>query len=110
MEITTRMQGDVTIVGVVGNLDSKSSPEAQRALDAILAGGGRKIAVDFTALDYISSAGLRVMLSVAKKLGSTGGALRTFGLNATVREVFDISGFSRILAVFPSEAEALEGF
>lgn len=110
MEITTRTQGDVTLVALAGSLDSKTSPEAQQALDAILAGGGRKIAVDFTALDYVSSAGLRVMLGVAKKLGATGGALRTFGLNATVREVFDISGFSKILAVFPSEAEALKGF
>jgi anti-anti-sigma factor len=110
MEITTRRQDDVTIVAVAGNLDSMTSPEAQQALDAILAAGGRKIAVDFTALDYISSAGLRVLLGAAKRLSAAGGALRTFGLNDTVREVFDISGFSTILAVFPSEAEARKGF
>lgn len=110
MEITTRTQDDVTIVALAGSLDSITSPEAQKTLDAILAGGGRKIAVDFTALDYISSAGLRVLLGAAKKLSSTGGALRTFGLNDTVREVFDISGFSKILAVFAGEAEARTGF
>ncbi len=110
MEITTRTQDDVTIVALAGNLDSVTSPEAQQALDTILAGGGRKIALDFTALDYISSAGLRVLLGAAKRLGAAGGALRTFGLNATVREVFDISGFSTILAVFPDETEARKGF
>jgi len=110
MEITTRTQGETTIIALVGSLDSKTSPEAQHALDAILAGGGRKIAVDFGALDYISSAGLRVMLGTAKQLNAKGGKLRTFGLNQTVREVFDISGFSKILAVFPNEAEALQGF
>ncbi|MEX2179670.1 MAG: anti-sigma factor antagonist [Gemmatimonadaceae bacterium] len=110
MEITTRMEGDVTIVAIAGSLDSMTSPEAQQALDAILAGGGKKIAVDFTALDYISSAGLRVLLGLAKQLRATGGALRTFGLNATAREVFDISGFSTILPVFPGEAEARKGF
>ena len=71
MEITTRTQDDVTIVALAGSLDSITSPEAQKTLDAILAGGGRKIAVDFTALDYISSAGLRVLLGAAKKLSST---------------------------------------
>lgn len=110
MKIMTRTQDDVIIVAVAGNLDSITSPEAQQALDATLAAGGRKIAMDFTALDYISSAGLRVLLGAAKRLSATGGALRAFGLNRTVGEVFDISGFSKILAVFPSEAEALKGF
>ncbi len=110
MEITTRANGDVTIVAIAGNLDSASSPEAQQALDAILAGGARKLAVDFSRLDYISSAGLRVLLGAAKKVGAAGGALRLFGLNETVREVFDVSGFSTILAVFPGEPEACAGF
>lgn len=110
MDITTRMQGDVTLVAIAGNLDSNTSPQAQQALDAILASGGKKVAVDCTALDYISSAGLRVLLGTVKKLNATGGGLRLFGLNATVKEVFDISGFSTILSVFPAEAGALSGF
>ena len=66
--------------------------------------------MDFSSLNYISSAGLRVLLGIAKKVGAKGGGLRTFGLNQTVREVFDISGFSTILPVFPSESDALNGF
>jgi anti-anti-sigma factor len=110
MEISTRTQGDVTIVAIKGSLDSVTSPQAQQALDGVIAGGGSKIAVDFTTLDYISSAGLRVMLGTAKQLKAKNGALRTFGLNQTVKEVFDISGFSTILAVFASEADAMGGF
>lgn len=110
MEITTRSAQGATIVAIAGNLDSNTSPQAQQALDAILTGGGKRIAIDFSALDYISSAGLRVMLGTAKKLTATGGALRTFGLNDSVKEVFDISGFSTILSVFPTEADALRGF
>jgi serine/threonine-protein kinase RsbW len=110
MNITTRTQGDVTLVQVAGNLDSNTSPQAQQALDASLAAGARKVAIDCTALDYISSAGLRVLLGTAKKLSAAGGALRMFGLNDTVREVFDISGFSKILAVHPDEGGALTGF
>jgi anti-anti-sigma factor len=109
MEITTRKQGDASIVALVGRLDSATAPNAQQALEQIVSDGARKLAVDFSKLDYISSAGLRVLLGIAKKLKTTNGALRTFGLNETVREVFDISGFSTILTVFPSEAEALNG-
>ncbi len=110
MDITTRTQRDVTLVALAGNLDSNTSPQAQQALDGILAGGGKKMVVDFTALDYVSSAGLRVLLGTAKRLSAAGGALHLFGLNDTVREVFDISGFSTILAVFATEADALKGF
>jgi serine/threonine-protein kinase RsbW len=109
MEINTRTHNDVTVVAFTGNLDSNTSPQAQQALDGILASGGRRLALDFTALDYISSAGLRVLLGTAKRLSGAGGALRLFGLNETVREVFQISGFSTILAVFATEADALKG-
>jgi anti-anti-sigma factor len=109
MEVTSRTQQDITIIALAGNLDSNTSPQAQAAIDAILAGGGKKVVVDFTALDYISSAGLRVLLGAAKKLQGSSGALRLFGLNDTVREVFEISGFSKILAVKGSEGEALAG-
>lgn len=108
MNVTARVQNGVTLVAFVGSLDSNTSPEAQQAVDGVLAGGARKVVIDCTALDYISSAGLRVLLGAAKRLGGAG-ALRLFGLNQTVREVFDISGFSKILAVFSTEAEALRG-
>ena len=106
MQISTRTINDVHIVAIAGNLDSSTSPEAQKALDAVLA-GARTVAIDFTDLDYISSAGLRVLLGAAKQLRASGGTLRMFGLNPSVREVFEISGFSTILPVYPSQAEAL---
>jgi anti-anti-sigma factor len=109
MEITTRTERDVTVVVLVGHLDSNTSPEAQAALDAILAGGVAKVVIDFRALDYISSAGLRVLLGTAKRLNQERGALRLFGLNETVREVFEISGFATILTVVDTEANALRG-
>lgn len=108
MDITTRTQNDITIVAFAGSLDSATAPQAQQALDGILASGSRKIVIDFTGVDYVSSAGLRVLLGTAKRLGGGAGALRLFGLNDTVGEVFRISGFSTILAVCATEAEALE--
>lgn len=110
MNISLRESDGVTVVQIVGNLDTNTAPEAQERLDDLATRGVAKVLVDFAELDYISSAGLRVLLATAKKLRGTGGNLRLCGLNETVAEVFEISGFSTIFAVFPSEAEALEGF
>ena len=106
MQISTRTHNDVHIVAISGSLDSTTSPEAQKSLTTVLA-SAKKVLLDFTQLDYISSAGLRVLLGAAKQLRASGGTLGMFGLNQSVREVFDISGFSTILAVYQSEAEAL---
>ncbi len=106
MQISTRTSNDIHIVAIAGSMDSTTSPEAQKGLDDVVA-GAKKVVLDFTALDYISSAGLRVLLGAAKKLKASGGTLRIFGVNQSVKEVFDISGFSTILSVYPSEAEAI---
>ena len=66
--------------------------------------------MNFEKLDYISSAGLRVLLAAAKQLKGIDGELRICSLNEVVREVFDISGFTTIFKVFGSESEALDGF
>ena len=106
MQIFTRTSNDIHIVAIAGSLDSTTSPEAQKSLTAMLA-GAKKVALDFSELDYISSAGLRVLLGAAKQLRASGGKLGMFGLNQSVREVFEISGFSTILSIYQSEAEAL---
>jgi anti-sigma B factor antagonist len=110
LEIHDRSAGEVTIVQFEGNLDTNTAPGAHAHFDALADGGQVRIVVDFEKLNYISSAGLRILLATAKKLKGVGGQLRMFGLNDTVQEVFEISGFSTIFAVFATEAEALEGF
>ncbi len=106
MQISTRTSNDIHIVAITGSLDSTTSPEAQKSLGAVVA-GARKVMLDFSQLDYISSAGLRVLLGAAKQLRGSGGTLGMFGLNQSVREVFEISGFSSILSIYQSEAEAV---
>jgi anti-anti-sigma factor len=106
MQISTRTTNDISIVAIAGSLDSSTSPEAQKSLAHVLT-SAKKVVLDFSALDYISSAGLRVLLGAAKQLRASGGTLGLFGLNPSVREVFEISGFSSILSVYPSESDAL---
>ena len=110
MNVTTQVIDSVTVVRIEGNLDTNTSPEAQEHFDGLLEKGASKILVDCEKVDYISSAGLRVLLGTVKGLTAAGGSLRISGLNESVHEVFEISGFSTILAVFATEAEALNGF
>ena len=110
MDIKTIQAGDVSILEVEGHLDTNTSPQAESSINAIIDGGATKLLINFAAVAYISSAGLRVLLSTAKKLKGAGGDLRICNLNATVEEVFDISGFSSILAVSSSQEEALASF
>ena len=109
MEIATSTEGDLARIAFTGHLDTNTSPQAQEAMDRLVAGRARTIVVDFTALEYISSAGLRVLLATVKRIERDGGTFHLFGLNDSVREVFEISGFSTILKVFGTEAEALRG-
>ena len=110
MKTTIQDSNEVKIVQFEGELETNTSHDAETCLNQLLDEGVKKILVDFEKLDYISSAGLRVLLATAQKLESGGGALKVCNLNETVQEVFDISGFSTILSVFKTESEALAGF
>ena len=110
MEISNRDAGEVKVVEIEGHLDSSTSPTAKQHLDELVGGGSNKILINFEKLIYISSAGLHVLLGTVKKLRANGGDLRLCSINQNAREVFEVSGFSSILSVHPSETEALEGF
>ena len=106
MEITTTEMEDVKVLAIQGHLDTNTSPDAESAISALIDSSAQKLLINFEELEYISSAGLRVLLATAKKLKASGGDLKICCLNETVQEVFDISGFSTILAVSASAALA----
>ena len=98
MAFELRPVGTVQVLRLSGRLDSASSPELERSLRDALAGG--RLVVDLSALDFISSAGLRVLLLAAKQLraATPPGRLVMAGVRGNVREVFEMSGF---LTLFP---------
>ena len=110
MEILVKTVKGVKVLAFQGNLDTQTSPDSERQLNQLIEDGETKFLVNLEKLDYISSAGLRVLLATAKKLKAIGGELRVCSLNEIVAEVFDISGFDLILTVLPNESEALEDF
>lgn len=110
MTITTETTASATIVSIEGQINSANATAMEAQVQAIIDGGARGLVFDFSALDYISSAGLRMVLVVAKRLKGEGGQLVLSGMQPHVREVFDISGFLAILNVEPTRAEALARF
>jgi anti-anti-sigma factor len=108
MNIKETKTDKATVLAVEGRVDSGTSAELEKKLIALIEIGGVKdIAMDFSAMDYISSAGLRVLLMAAKKAGKLGGKIVLAGLSANVKEVFDISGFSNIFSISASVEEAV---
>lgn len=110
MEIKITQENNVDIVSFTGELDTSTSSEAETRLKELRDNGSTKILLNFETLDFISSAGLRVLLANAQELKNAGGELRVCHLNADVKEVFDITGFSTLLNVFENKSDALEGF
>lgn len=88
-------------------LDSSTSPAFERELMAQIEQGATTVLLDFASVNYISSAGLRVILLAGKRLKASGGSLGLCGLNDDCREVFRISGFDALFPLHASVDEAL---
>jgi len=109
MDIQEQRQGEVIVLGPVGRLDSLNCREFESHLLSALNDSG-KVVVDCTALAYISSAGLRVLLVAAKQARATQSQLSLAALQDNPREVFDISGFSAIFSIHPTVEAAIASF
>ncbi|MEM9405604.1 MAG: STAS domain-containing protein [Acidobacteriota bacterium] len=108
MEIHQNKKADITVLEPAGRLDTNTSRPFEDRINEILGEGESKFVIDCRELEYVSSAGLRVLLMLARKLQGKGGALVLCSLSDSVREVLDISGFSRIFTIEASQAEALK--
>ena len=110
MDISAGKDGDILIVGLKGRLDANTSPALEERLVSLIDSGEKRFLVDFNELDYISSAGLRVLLMGAKRLKNLSGRIVLASLKDHIKEVFDIAGFSSVLTIYPSDKEAKASF
>lgn len=108
MEITSESIDGAAVARLSGSLDTGTAAAAEEALDALVKAGHTTIIVDLEATDFVSSAGLRILLATAKKV-KPDGELKLCNLNPSVLEVFEMSGFSTIFRVFDNEDAALAG-
>jgi anti-anti-sigma factor len=107
MEFAQEQAGGVLIVRLTGRLDSSAAPGAEQDFAGVLGGATPHLAIDLSKLEYISSAGLRVLLIVAKKVQQAQGKVALCGLTPNVREIFAISGFDAIFTIQPDAAAAI---
>lgn len=97
MTIEKVVNGATAKIIVVGRLDTQTAPELEKEIDGIIA-NLNELVFDMTGLEYVSSAGLRVILK-AQKIMNTKGSMKLIGVNDSVMEVFDITGFLDILTI-----------
>ena len=110
MEITEDKRGEILILKLKGRLDSLTSNKLEERFLALLDKEEKKVIVDFSQLDYISSSGLRVLLLSAKRLRGSNGKILLSSLKEHIKEIFEIAGFSSIFNIFQSQEDAINGF
>ncbi len=107
MEIQTRKVKAAVVVSMEGRMDAVTAPEFDKNMIDLLSKGEKTFIINLGKLDYISSAGLRSILALAKKLKEKEGKIVFAGMKGPVEEVFKISGFSSMFKIFDSEESAL---
>lgn len=106
MAIATQKEDVAFVMVLDGRLDAVTTPDFDGQADGILAQGEKRIIIDLKDLEYISSAGFRSMLMLAKKVQAVEGKLVLCGLNGLVQNVFEVSGFVDIFAIAGDREEA----
>lgn len=107
MEIAVRTEGKDAVVTVTGRLDSVTSAEFIAQFDAWLANAPSRLILDFTGVEYLSSAGLRAIQMLSRRCREAGSGFCLCGLAPFVKNVLSLSGFDRALTIHPTLADAL---
>ena len=109
MNISTERQGATLVALAEGRVDGANAVEFHEALESAISADDKGMVLDFENVSYISSAGLRVVLLVAKTLQKQGAKMAVCSLSDSIQEIFEISGFDKIIPVHGTRADALAG-
>lgn len=108
MNLTQEKLNDHLLLQVVGRLDTTQSDSFEKQIMEILDQGHEKIILDCKGLNYISSSGLRIFLIMQKKMMGAGGQFKICSLQPSIKEIFDMSGFTMIFSIYQDVDEALK--
>lgn len=112
MELSSQQLADVTFIHVKGRIDHKTAKDFENALkpylDTVITGESQKILLDLGGVDFMTSAGLRVLMIVAKTCDKHACDIVVADLQPIIEEIFKISRFDLILKIFPTVKSALE--
>jgi anti-sigma B factor antagonist len=110
MDIVELKEGAVNTFKLRGRLDSNTSQSFEKRLLEAISDGARSVIIDFKELDYISSAGLRVILKATKTIKRQDGKIMLCAMQDYVKEVFEIAGFDSFLPIVPTLEDAFKAF
>lgn len=107
MEMLERMEDGITVIEVVGRADSLTAPDLGEKLTALLSTPQQRVLIDFSRLDYISSAGFRVLFMASKHARASGARMAICGLNTKANELFAIADFHKLITVVATREEGV---
>lgn len=110
LSIKEEAKGDVLVIRIGGRLDAISSPPAERKVFDYINNGQYKLLLDLSGTEYLSSAGMRMLLSITKKLKTLSGKLVLFAITSNVMDILKMSGFDHVLEIANTEEEGLRKF
>jgi anti-sigma B factor antagonist len=110
VKIETRKVYDVLVVDMSGRLDSRTSGDSGDRIVKIAQGGDKRVLLNLDKLDYVSSAGLRVIVTGAKLLQGKRGELKICNAKGAVKSVLETSGFDSLIKLYDTEKEAIAAF
>ncbi len=108
MQLTEHTDGDVHVLSVVGRFDAESYMEFVERCKTLIQSGMRRLVIDFSELEYISSTGLSALLMIAKNIRQMDGVIGLCSLAERFYQIFEIAGLTKILDVFPSREQAIQ--
>ena len=108
MNLTVMPHGDIRIIRIEGRLDGITSPQLEQEILRLCEEGCHRLVFEMDALEYVSSAGLRVLLLAVKKTRAAGGRVALYGVGSAIREVLEISGFLSLFPVLATKEEAID--
>jgi anti-sigma B factor antagonist len=110
MNISSAIEKDCTVITLSGRLDTLTAPHAQEKIEALVKTGSLKLILNLQNVDYISSAGLRVLLIAQKKVTPEGGSVVLFGVSEELIHLFEVSGFSQLFCFTATLDESFQFF
>ena len=110
MDISTQQAKSVSVMTVKGRVDSATAPDLENALKQLVEGDKTQIVLDLKDVEYMSSAGLRAMVSTLKAVKRINGDLRLCTPSPRVAEVLRLAGLNSIFSIYPTQADAVGSF
>ncbi|MCA9740654.1 MAG: STAS domain-containing protein [Deferribacteres bacterium] len=108
LEIVQSQQNDIAILSLQGRLDTNTSSSLETTLVDLVEKSQKKLLLDLSALEFISSSGLRVLLMIAKRVKGMDGKMVLTSLKSNVQNVFEMAGFTMLFTILPSNEKAIE--